>query len=152
MIQPLGYETQGELSRVCRLKKAIYGPTQSLWAWFDKFSTVFARSEALCFWSLCICPALLYGQHCSDGLCGWYCNIWWSHSIVALKEYLSTHIYMKDLGNLCYILGFEVALSKGPLSVSTKVPHWSLDRIGYVWLSISWYTNIPYCSVWSEFK
>ena len=46
MEQPLGYVAQGELHKVCRLKKAIYGLKQSLRAYFDKFSQV-ANSNGL---------------------------------------------------------------------------------------------------------
>ena len=36
----LGYEVQGETKKTCKLKK---GNLQYPWAWFDKFSTVFAH-------------------------------------------------------------------------------------------------------------
>ena len=41
MEQPPGYVAQGE-TKVCRLKKAIYGLKQNPRAWFEKFSlTIF---------------------------------------------------------------------------------------------------------------
>ena len=38
MEQPPGFVTQGELGKVCRLQKSLYGLKQSPYAWFDKFS------------------------------------------------------------------------------------------------------------------
>jgi len=43
MLQPLGYEVQGESDKVCKLEKSIYDLKQSPRAWFDKFSIVVAR-------------------------------------------------------------------------------------------------------------
>ena len=38
MEQPLGYVAQGESSKACFLRRAIYGLKQSPRAWFAKFS------------------------------------------------------------------------------------------------------------------
>ena len=59
------------------------------------------------------------------------------HGIVALKDYLSTHFYMKDLSNLRYFLGIEVAHSLKGLSLSQwKYLTVLLTKIGYVRFSI----------------
>ena len=38
MKQPPGFVAQGEIGRVCRLRKSLYGLKQSPRAWFGKFS------------------------------------------------------------------------------------------------------------------
>ena len=38
MEQPPGFVAQGEIGKMCRLRKSLYGLKQSLHAWFDKFS------------------------------------------------------------------------------------------------------------------
>ena len=40
MEQPPGFVTQGEIGKVCRLQKSLYGLKQSPRAWFGKFSQV----------------------------------------------------------------------------------------------------------------
>ena len=40
MEQPLGFVVQGEIRRVCLLRKFLYGLKQSPRAWFGKFSQV----------------------------------------------------------------------------------------------------------------
>ena len=43
MEQPLGFVAQGEIGRVFRLRKSLYGLKQSPCAWFDKFSEVIEK-------------------------------------------------------------------------------------------------------------
>ena len=40
MEQPLGFVAQGEIGRVCCLRKSLYGSKQSPRAWFGKFNQV----------------------------------------------------------------------------------------------------------------
>ena len=40
MEQPPGFVAQGEIGRVCHLRKSLYGLKQSPHAWFGKFSKV----------------------------------------------------------------------------------------------------------------
>ena len=43
MEQPPGFVAQGEIGRVCRLRKSLYGLKQSPRAWFGKFSEVIEK-------------------------------------------------------------------------------------------------------------
>ena len=38
MEQPLGFIAQGEIGKVCRYRKSLYGLKQRPYAWFGKFS------------------------------------------------------------------------------------------------------------------
>ena len=38
MEQPPGFVAQGEIGKVCRLRKSLYGLKQSPHAWFGKFN------------------------------------------------------------------------------------------------------------------
>ena len=38
MEQPLGFVAQGEIGKVCHLRKSLHGLKQSPHAWFGKFS------------------------------------------------------------------------------------------------------------------
>ena len=40
---PPGFIAQGEIGRVCRLQKSLYGLKQSPRVWFDKFSEVIEK-------------------------------------------------------------------------------------------------------------
>jgi len=114
MIQPTGHKTQGESSRVCPLKKAIYGLKQPPRAWFDKFRIVITQ----CGLKRCVSNRSLFVRHSSAGsivVAVYVEDIVISgdasHGITALKEYLSTHFHMKDFGHLCYFLRTEVVCS-----------------------------------------
>ena len=43
MKQPPGFVAQGEISRVCRLRKSLYDLKQSPRAWFRKFNEVIEK-------------------------------------------------------------------------------------------------------------
>ena len=43
MEQPLGFVAQGEIGRVCHLRKSLYGLKQSPRTWFGKFSEVIEK-------------------------------------------------------------------------------------------------------------
>ena len=43
MEQPPGFIAQGEISRVCHLRKSLYGLKQSPPAWFGKFNQVIEK-------------------------------------------------------------------------------------------------------------
>ncbi|KAK8916653.1 hypothetical protein KSP39_PZI022880 [Platanthera zijinensis] len=122
MRQPPGFETTGE-SRVCLLKKSIYGLKQSPRAWFDKFSKVvrdmgFTRNSADFF---------LFTRHRATGtvlLLVYVVDILLtgddSKGIHAVKQHLSTVFQTKDLGHFRYFLGLEVARRLDGLVLSQR--------------------------------
>jgi len=111
MEQPPCYVASGE-TKVCRLKKTIYGLKQSPRAWFEKFSLtisgigfrrchlyhfVFVRRTRfdIVVLAVYIDDILLTG---SDSV-----------GIVEIKMYLKRHFVIKDMRRLKYFLGIEVA-------------------------------------------
>jgi len=121
---PPGFSKDGIAEKVCRLKKSLYGLKQSPRAWFDRFRC------ALCGMGYKQCN----GDH----------TVFYRHSgrritilavyvddiiitgddeveVKRLKENLSKEFEVKDLGQLRYFLGIEVARSqKGILLTQRK--------------------------------
>ncbi|KAK8954626.1 hypothetical protein KSP39_PZI001744 [Platanthera zijinensis] len=122
MQQPPGFETTGE-SLVCHLRKSIYGLKQSPRAWFEKFSKVvctsgFTRSSA---------DFSLFTHHRSTGtviLLVYVDDILITGNdtvgIQQIKEQLNSAFQTKDLGNLRYFLGLEVARRSDGLVLSQR--------------------------------
>ncbi|KAK8913906.1 hypothetical protein KSP39_PZI024435 [Platanthera zijinensis] len=129
MEQPPGYVAQGE-TRVCQLKKAIYGLKQSPRAWFDKFSSIvavigFARSSAdhslfirktasgLVVLAVYVDDILLTG----DDQAG----------VDLTKKHLRQHLVTKDMGSPKYFLGIEI--SRKPDSLVLSQRKYALDLL-----------------------
>ncbi|KAK8951402.1 hypothetical protein KSP39_PZI004749 [Platanthera zijinensis] len=120
MEQPPGYVAQGE-TRVCRLKKAIYGLKQSPRAWFDKFSDIvtavgFARSSA---------DHSLFIRKTSLGLVvlavyvdGILLTSDDQEGVALTKQHLRQHLVTKDMGSPKYFLGFEISRKTNSLVLS----------------------------------
>ncbi|KAL0554163.1 hypothetical protein IC582_008079 [Cucumis melo] len=103
-----GFEAQfGQ--QVCKLQKSLYGLKQSPRAWFDRF-TSFVKSQG-------------YSQGHSDHTLFTKVSETWK--IVVLIVYvddirMGNEFEIKDLRNLKYFLGMEVARSKKGISVSQR--------------------------------
>ena len=111
MKQPLGFVAQGEIGRVCRLQKPLYGLKQSPRAWLGKFSQVVkefgmqkTKSDHFVFYrnsSSAIILLVVYVDDIvitgSDSKC-----------ISSLNSFLQSQFHTKDLGMLRYFLGTEV--------------------------------------------
>ena len=130
MEQPPGYVAQGESSKVCFLRKAIYGLKQSPHAWFAKFSgllstfgftsyaanpTVLTKKTkgGLVILAVYIDDIILTG---SDDIC-----------ILATKTYLQQHLSIRDLGSPRYFLGIEFAHQDGKLALTQR--KYALDML-----------------------
>ena len=115
MVQPEGYQSEGNEHLVCRLKKSLYGLKQAPRQWYRKFDGYmieigFQRCNAdhCCYFKryegsyilllLYVDDMLLAGPSAKD--------------IEALKEQLSQEFAMKDLGDAKQILGMRITRDK----------------------------------------
>ena len=124
MEQPPGFVAQGESNLACKLRRSLYDLKQSPRAWFRKFSNIvqnfgLKRSEA--DHSIFYCLT-------SPGKCV-YLIVYVDDIVITgndagkisqLKEHLCHHFQTKDLGNLKYFLGIEVAQSKEGVVISQR--------------------------------
>ena len=123
MEQPPGFVAQGEIGRVCRLPKSLYGLKQSPRAWFGKFSQAVeefgmqkSKSDHSVFYrnsSSCIILLVVYVDDIvitgND-----------SKGISSLKSFLQSQVHTKDLEMLRYFLGIEVMRSKHGIFLSQR--------------------------------
>ena len=123
MEQPPGFVAQGEIDRVCRLRKSLYGQKQSPCAWFGKFSEVIdkfgmqkSKSNHFIFYRNSQASIILLVVYVDDiiitgdDMAG----------ISSLKSFLHGQFHTKDLGMLKYFLGVEVMRSKRGIFLSQK--------------------------------
>ncbi|KAA0063166.1 Beta-galactosidase [Cucumis melo var. makuwa] len=123
MSPPPGFEAQfGQ--QVCKLQKSLYGLKQSPRAWFDRFTT-FVKSQG---YSQGHSDHTLFTKASKTGKIA--ILIVYVDGIVLtgddqteisqLKQRMGDEFEIKDLGNLKYFLGMEVARSKEGISVSQR--------------------------------
>jgi len=119
---PLGFKTKGE-SKVCKLTKSLYGLKQASRQWFSKFSTylidlgfsqskadysLFTRHQGTSFIAL-----LVYVDDIAIA----------SNDSVAVNSLigiLNDRFCLKDLGELKFFLGLEIARSTKGISISQR--------------------------------
>ncbi|KAJ3698018.1 hypothetical protein LUZ61_001723 [Rhynchospora tenuis] len=116
--------------KVCRLKKSLYGLRQAPRMWFSKLAAAlegygFAQSRAdyslfvynkgdVCLTVLVYVDDLVVTGNNNE-------------AINKFKEYLCINFHMKDLGQLKYFLGIEIA--KGPIGLFLSQRKYTLDII-----------------------
>ncbi|RVW24010.1 Retrovirus-related Pol polyprotein from transposon RE2 [Vitis vinifera] len=121
---PAGLETTSNFNKVCRLRKSLYGLKQSPRAWFERFTKV-VKGYGLV---QCQSDHTLFVKHFPEGklaiiivyvddiiLTGDH-----EEKIDLLKKLLTKEFEIKDLGNLKYFLGMEIARSKKGIAVSQR--------------------------------
>ncbi|CAN1790917.1 Retrovirus-related Pol polyprotein from transposon RE1 [Linum perenne] len=109
---------------VCKLNKALYGLKQSPRAWFERFSTAVKSGG----YKQCQTDHTLFVKHSASGklaiLIVYVDDIIITGNdedeIKQLKKRLATEFEIKDLENLRYFLGMEIARSKDELIVSQR--------------------------------
>ncbi len=123
---PPGFASKGEnisSNLVCKLQKSLYGLKQASRQWFAKFSStiiqqgftqshsdysLFTRTQGTSFIALLVyVDDILITSNDPQ-------------SVIALKESLHTEFKLKDLGNLKYFLGLEVARSSKGISLCQR--------------------------------
>ena len=123
MEQPPGFVAQGEIWKVCRLRKSLYGLKQSPHAWFGKFSQAVkkfgsqkSKSDHFVFYRNSSSGIILLVVYVNDIV------ITGSDStrISSLKSFLHNQFHTKDLGMLRYFLGVEVMRSKHGIFLSQR--------------------------------
>lgn len=121
---PAGLETTSNFNKVCRLRKSLYGLKQSPRAWFEWFTKVVKGYRFV----QCQSDHTLFVKHFPEGklaiiivyvddiiLTGDH-----EEKIDLLKKLLTKEFEIKDLGNLKYFLGMEIARSKKGIAVSQR--------------------------------
>ncbi|RVX14584.1 Retrovirus-related Pol polyprotein from transposon TNT 1-94 [Vitis vinifera] len=121
---PPGFEESMAKNQVCKLQKSLYGLKQSPRAWFDRFTkavlklgykqgqadhTLFVKKShagKLAILIVYVDDIILSGNDMGE--------------LQKLKKYLSEEFEVKDLGNLKYFLGMEVARSRKGIVVSQR--------------------------------
>ncbi|WJZ84163.1 hypothetical protein VitviT2T_003782 [Vitis vinifera] len=121
---PAGLETTTNFNKVYRLRKSLYGLKQSPRAWFERFTKVVKGYRFV----QCQSDHTLFVKHFPEGkltiiivyvddiiLTGDH-----EEKIDLLKKLLTKEFEIKDLGNLKYFLGMEIARSKKGIAVSQR--------------------------------
>ncbi|RVW39496.1 Retrovirus-related Pol polyprotein from transposon RE1 [Vitis vinifera] len=124
MMLPPGFYKEEEETRVCKLKKSLYGLKQSPRAWFDRFAKVIknqgyqqGQSDHTMFFKqsndgrmtiliVYVDDIILTGDDTGE--------------VERLKKVLATEFEVKDLGQMRYFLGMEVARSRKGISISQR--------------------------------
>ena len=113
--QPPGFVAQGEIDRVCRLRKSLYGLKQSPHAWFGKLSEVIkkfskqkSKSNHFVFYRNSQASIILLVVYVDDIIITRGDMV----GISSLKAFFHGQFHTKDLGMLKYFLGVEVMRSK----------------------------------------
>jgi hypothetical protein len=124
MVLPPGFPSKGETSNlVCKLNKSLYGLKQASRQWFAKFSStiikqgfvqsksdysLFTRIQGTTFIALLVyVDDILIASNDMP-------------SVNTLKDSLHAEFKLKDLGNLKYFLGLEVARSAKGISLCQR--------------------------------
>ncbi|CAN1815372.1 Retrovirus-related Pol polyprotein from transposon TNT 1-94, partial [Linum perenne] len=123
MKMPPGISTSEDGS-VCRLRKALYGLKQSPRAWFERFTKVVKAGG----YYQCQTDHTMFVKHAGSGkisiLIVYVDDIVITgddeEEITSLKKQLAKEFELKDLGELKYFLGIEVARSKKGIVLSQR--------------------------------
>ena len=109
---PLGLEIEANISKVCKLKKSLYGLKQSPRAWFDRFTKAVKRFG----YSQCQSDHTLFVKLNVEGrisiIIVYVDDIILTEDhveeICKLKSFLAHEFEIKDLGNLKYFPKMEI--------------------------------------------
>ena len=121
MEQPPRFVAQGEIGKVCCLRKSLHGLKQSTWLGkfrqaVEEFGMWKSKSDHSVFYRNFSSGIILLVVYVDDIV------ITWSDSkgISSLKSFLQSQFHTKDLGMLRYFLGIEVMRSKHGIFLSQR--------------------------------
>ncbi|KAJ0778869.1 putative RNA-directed DNA polymerase [Helianthus annuus] len=130
MEQPPGFIVEEEASKVCRLRRSLYGLKQSPRAWFGRFSSVmgefgmvrsaydhsvfFRHHQGQRIILVVYVDDIIITGDDEDG-------------ITKLKQFLQSQFQISDLGRLRYFLGIEV--SRSPQGILLSQRKYVLDML-----------------------
>ena len=130
MKQSLGFVALGEIGKVCRLQKSLYGLKQSLCAWFDKFSQAVeafgmqkSKSDHFVFYKNSSHDIILLVVYVDDIVI----TESDSKDRLSLKSFLYSQFHTKDLRMFKNFLGVEIMRSK--LEILLSLQKYVLDII-----------------------
>ncbi|RVX04805.1 Retrovirus-related Pol polyprotein from transposon RE1 [Vitis vinifera] len=133
MTLTLRFHYEGEslaANTVCKLQKSLYGLKQASHQWFSKFSTVLIDEGFVQF----VADNTLFVKLANNNFIALLVYV--DDIIIAsnnqecidqLKRFLDSHFKLKDLGNLKYFLGLEVAKSNKRIMLSQH--HYALQLL-----------------------
>ena len=116
MAQPAGFEEPGREHLVCHLRKSLYGLKQSPRCWYEELSTHLmttgfkqSRADPCVFYKWVNGQLTIISVYVDDLilLANMMCEM------KQMKENLSSHFKMKDLGLLNYCLGIRITQGDG---------------------------------------
>ncbi|RVW35444.1 Retrovirus-related Pol polyprotein from transposon RE1 [Vitis vinifera] len=124
MMLPPGFCKEEEETRVCKLKKSLYGLKQSPRAWFDRFEKVIKKQGYRQGQS----DHTMFFKQSNDGrmtiLIVYVDNIILTRDdtgeVERLKKVFAIEFEVKDLGQMRYFLRMEVARSRKGISISQR--------------------------------
>ena len=123
MEQPPWFVAQEKYGKVCKLKQSLYGLKQSLRAWFGRFSDMIIEFGM----KRSSCDHTIFFKHIDSGcilLIVYVDDIVITESdaqgISSLKEFFQASFQTKDLGQLKYFLGIELAYSRKGIFLSQR--------------------------------
>nr|ABA94354.1 retrotransposon protein, putative, unclassified [Oryza sativa Japonica Group] len=120
---PPGFATSQTKGKVLRLKKSLYGLKQSPRAWFDRFRRAMCAMD----YKQCNGDHTVFYHHCGDHIT--ILAVYVDDMIITgndcleitrLKRNLSKEFEVKDLGQLRYFLGIEIARSPRGIVISQR--------------------------------
>ena len=120
---PPGFDKESKNGKVCKLNKSLYGLKPSPRAWFDKFTRAIRQQDYV----QAHADHTMYYRHKNEKIT---ILIVYVDDIILtgddkegmerLKQKLALEFDMRDLGNLRYFLGMEVAGNKTGISVPQR--------------------------------
>ena len=123
MEQSPGFVAQGEIGKVCRLQKSLYGLKHSPYAWFGKFNQAVeefsmqkSKSYHSIFYRNSSSSIIILVVYVDDIVI----TVSDFKGISSLKSFLQSQFHTKDLRMLRYFLGIEVMRNKHGIFLSQR--------------------------------